>query len=436
MEYLIGLDIGTSSVKGVLMSKQGEVVLCKTKKHIYSQVDEFKTLDADLFCQGCFDVIKELTENLSDTDNIAGLCSSGASGNLVFVKSGKAISPVYGWQTKYDAQITDEVLADIDTDFVYKTSGWPRNNSFPLDALAYFRQTNPLLIEKCDIICMHIEYFNFLLTGKWGITPSMGTPFYLINQEKAEYEQKYLDVLGIDKAKLPPIMEHCSVLGEINEYASEKTGLKKGTPVVLGTFDHPSAARGAGVFDEGEVLISCGTSWVVFVPCQKREESQSKRMLTDPFMYPKGNWCGMKSLTSVSQTIDNYIKKYLGDISFEELDKLSDKAPIGANGLILDDDTDTSGYEKTDIARAIMESIAIRLDKFLKEYASKTQTVRLVGGITKSEVWCRVISEVTGKKAEVINGEHAGAVGSAIMAGVGTGLYENEKSAFKLIYGE
>ena len=78
----------------------------------------------------------------------------------------------------------------------------------------------------------------------------------------------------------------------------------------------------------------------------------------------------------------------------------------------------------------------IRLDKFLKEYAASCKTIRLVGGITKSKVWCKVISEITEKTVEIVNGEHAGAVGSAIMAGVGSGIYESEKQAFYSIYRE
>ena len=81
-----------------------------------------------------------------------------------------------------------------------------------------------------------------------------------------------------------------------------------------------------------------------------------------------------------------------------------------------------------------MESIAKGLVDFLEMLNVKADTIRLVGGITKSKVWIRVISEVTGKRVEVVNGEHAGAVGSAIMSGVGIGLFENEIEAFNSIY--
>lgn len=430
MEYLIGLDIGTSSVKGVLLSSEGTVVCAKTKAHIYYYENEFKLLNADEFCRTCFDVISELNKEISSGDKVLAVCASGASGNLLFVKDGKPNSPVYGWQTQFDSEIVDKVLSFVDVDDVYRISGWPKIYSFPLAALAYIKETNPLLIRESDMICMHIEYLNYVMTGKWGITPSMGTPFYLINQEKAAYEEKYLSVLGIDESKLPPIMENCSILGSINEFTAEKTGLTKGTPVILGTFDHPSAARGAGVFNEKEILVSCGTSWVVFTPFSVRDDVQSRGMLTDPFMYPKGNWCGMKSLASISETIDGYVKKYLGDISYRQLDELAEKSSKGANGLIIGEDTDVSGYSRSDIARAILESSAYRLDELLKKLKVDVKSIRLVGGVTKSEIWCRIISEITGKRVETINGEHAGAVGAAFMAGVGTNVYKNEVQAF------
>ena len=434
MNYMIGLDIGTSSVKGVLFSESGKIKKHITKKHNYHTYEGLKVLDADKFCKNCFEVLKNLGSELENDEKVLAICSSGASGNIMFLKDGKPISPVYGWQNSYDEEITEKVISSLDTDYVYKTTGWPKLKCMPLPAFAYIREKNPQMMDNSDMICMHIEYLNYRLTGNWGITMSMGTTFNLINHNEKDYDKKILSVLGIDREKLPPIMDNCTVLGFFTEKASEDTGIDVGTPVVLGTFDHPSAARGAGVFFENEILISCGTSWVVFVPYVKRENPQSKNMLTDPYMAPKGNWCGMKSMTSVSEKIDKYIKKYLGNISFEELDTLADSAPVGANGLELGDNTNTEGYSKNDIARAIMESIAKGLVEFLEMLNVKADTIRLVGGITKSKVWIRVISEVTGKRVEVVNGEHAGAVGSAIMAGVGIGLFENEIEAFNSIY--
>ena len=85
MEYFVGLDIGTSSVKGVLMSRDGKVENVKTKKHAYYWENDLKLLNAEDFCDNCFSVIKELSDSLQGEDKIAGVCVSGAGGNLMLV---------------------------------------------------------------------------------------------------------------------------------------------------------------------------------------------------------------------------------------------------------------------------------------------------------------------------------------------------------------
>ena len=431
MEYLVGLDIGTSSVKGVLMSRDGKVENVKTKKHAYYWENNLKLLNADAFCDNCFSVIKELSDSLKEGDLIAGVCVSGAGGNLMLVKDGKACSPVYGWQTDYDEAVIGEALAPLTAESVYNTIGWPKLNSFPLAALGYLKATNPQALADADMVCMHIEYLAYKLSGAWGITRSQGTTFYLIDQAAGKYSKAHMDNFGLTEDKLPPIVDTCSVLGTVTAEAAEKTGLKVGTPVIPGTFDHPSAARGAGVLDESSVMVSCGTSWVVFIPYATREIPLNKGILVDPFMDPKGNWCGMKSMTSVAETIDLYTTKFLGDIPVKEFDRLAAEAKLGCNGLVIEDEnTDVSGYSRPDIARAIMENIARRLKAFLEELEIQADVVKLVGGITNSKPWCEVVGQITGKNVLVINGEHAGAIGSAIMAGVGVGFYTDEKAAF------
>lgn len=432
MEYLLGLDVGTSSVKAVLMDYDGEIKSVKTKKHTYYFENDMKLMDAELFCDNCFLAIKEIAEELRSDDKISALCVSGAGGNLMLVKNGKSCSPVYGWQTNFDEELTGKTLLGLEKQDVYKTVGWPKLKSFPLSGLAYLKETNPEILESADKACMHIEYLNYLMTGKWGITRSMGTTFFLIDQKSGMYCKEYLDLLGISEEKLLPIVDNCSALGTLNSYAAEKTGLDKGTPVIAGTFDHPAAARGTGTWKENQVLVSCGTSWVVFVPFKDRETPCAKNMLIDPFLISGSKWAGMKSMSSVSETIDNLKKKYLGEVSYNEFDELANASSLGCNGLTIDDEsTDVTGYTKADIARAIMESIARKLGEFFDSLEISANVIKLVGGITNSKVWCKVISEVTGKKVETVNGEHAGAIGSAIMAGVGIGVYRDEIDAFE-----
>ena len=157
------------------------------------------------------------------------------------------------------------------------------------------------------------------------------------------------------------------------------------------------------MFDEKQSLLSCGTSWVLLIPFADRATPLSKNMLVDRFMYPNGNWCGMVSLSSVSEKIKIYIEKYLGDISDKEFDELAEKSVCGANGLTIElSEGNLNQYNKSDIARAIMESIAKELADMLKKANVTVDEIIAVGGITNSAIWIRVISEITGKKIKVV----------------------------------
>jgi len=135
--------------------------------------------------------------------------------------------------------------------------------------------------------------------------------------------------------------------------------------VYLGTFDHPSAARAAGILEEGQLLLSCGTSWVCFYPLKERKQAVEAGMIVDPFLSPTGGcWAGMKSLSSISARIEGYIRKYIayeGNI-FDVFAQEAAKSEAGAGGLVLDlySDAPVTGYPKHHIARAVMEAV-IRL---------------------------------------------------------------------------
>ncbi len=426
MKGLIGLDIGTSSVKGVLINSKGDVLDTITRKHNYYTEKGLKLLNADDFVEGCFEVIKELSKKSTE---VVAICASGASGNLML--KGEENSPIYGWQNKFDKEIVDKYIGHYTVADIKQIVGWPKLYGFPLAVLAYLKETQPEKIEQAEKVCMSMEYLNFKLTGKWGITTSMGTPFFLIDQEKGEYSKELLDIVGVREEQLPAVMPNCSVLGTLTEESAEKLGLSTETKVVLGTFDHPAAARGAGVFNENEILLSCGTSWVTFIPFKTRKEPMEKGMLVDPFMSPNGMWCGMKSLASLAEKIDAARTKYFGKISYKEFDPMVSVKENGEAAIDLDEPKELpADTPKTAIARGIVVAAAEKLKRMLDDLEVKATELKIVGGITNAKEWLDVISEVTKRKVTVINGESAGAVGSATMAGVGAGIFESEKDLF------
>lgn len=441
MDYLIGLDIGTTAIKGALMTVEGKVLKICTDGYDYLVKEKQKLLNPKDFLNGCFSVIKNLAESIETDDRVLAVCSCCASGNLVLLdKNDQPITPIIGWQTVVSEEDKNAFYTKSEQDAFYETVGWPLGMHFPALYLAAIKLHKPELIENAEMIAMSAEYLNFALTGKWGISHSMGTPFFLMNQEKGIYNLPLLEKLGISEEKLPPIYDKGTVLGKVLPEIAEKIGISSDTKIVLGSFDHPSGAMGAGVFEEGEMLLSCGTSWVEFFPVSSREFAISTKGLVDRFMLDGTSYCVMKSITSVSEKIDALRYHYLGEISHKEYDDLVRGSSLGCNGLkfnFTDEDyTIGDNYSKNDIARAIIEGAALILKEnleALEKCGLKAEKITMIGGISNSADCVNIVSEVLGKPIRVANGQVAGAVGAALLGGIGVGIYKNEKDAFSII---
>ena len=438
MNCFIGLDIGTSAVKGAAMSEDGKVLGTVTGKYDYYGEDGQRLLNPQEFTDACFSVIKELASTYCQGYNVAAICECCASGNLILLDNeDKPITPIIGWQTKIEKEDRDHFFTDAELDELYKTVGWRLGLGFPVGYLAAIKLRRPDLLDNTKTIAMSAEYLNFCLTGEWGIAHSMGTPFYLLDQEKGVYNQPLLEKLEIADKNLPPIYNKGTAIGTLLPEIAKELGLSADTKVVLGSFDHPSGATGAGVYEEGEMLLSCGTSWVEFFPVATRVFAISTKSLVDRFMLSGSPYCVMKSVASISAKIDALRKHYLGHISHKEFDRLCEGSKLGCNGLVFsftDEDFKLDKeYEKCDIARAIIESAALKLKENLavaRECGLRADKITMIGGITNSATCVKIVAEVLGQDITVVNGQAAGAVGACMLAGIGVGVYKDEKDAF------
>ena len=438
MEHFIGLDIGTSAVKGLLLSADGTTVATASGEYSYYNQGSGKLLKPADFLDSCFGVIAELASHLPSDGVLAGICPCCASGNLIFLdEKKKPLTPIIGWQSEIDPEECRDFYTAEEAAAVYKTVGWPNSNTFPVAYFPYIAKNRPDIIQRSSMICMSAEYLNFALTGEFAISPSMGTPFYLMDQKNGCYHKPMLERLGIREEQLPTIQNKGTVVGKVTEEAAAQLRITPGVPVVLGSFDHPSCATGAGVYTPGEVLLSCGTSWVEFFPVKTREEAIATGLLVDRYMIDGAPYCVMSSLPSLSVKIDALRERYLKGVSHRELDELAVKASAGCHGLTFDfteaDFDKADSYSKSDVARAIYESAARLLRDNLDTAAKNglpSDKITMVGGITNTAVCMQIIADTLGREITVVNGVSAGAAGAAMLAAIGVGTFRNEKDAF------
>ncbi|MDP6523385.1 MAG: FGGY family carbohydrate kinase [Kiritimatiellia bacterium] len=451
-DLLIGFDLGTSAMKALLSDSEGRIVGQASR-----QVDTLRPeativeLDAEAYFQDICSVIGELVSKTDDPKQVVAISFSGASGNTVLLdKDYSPLEKVISWLDTRTAGAETELWPELAPESIYHSAGWPFGGTFPLAHLAWYKRFKPDVWKKARHFTMLNDYIYHRLCGRLAVDYSKATTFYLQNQEERKWNKDLLYFLGIEEYGLSELLPPGSVCGTVTPEAAQATGLQTDTLVVTGSFDHPSAARSTGVFEEGELLISAGTSWVVFAPIRKRETGLNGRMLVDPFLSPSGCWGSMSALTAVAEKMNEYLENCIGSNGGESLperyDRLAAEAEPGANGFYLE--LFKQPYEQMkeqveevaprNIARALMEGIVFltrnRIDKLSRMTGKPAGRIVLTGGATKSPVWPSIIADVLNRPVAIPEtGQHAGAMGAVVFAGMGAGVYRDERDGYEKI---
>jgi xylulokinase len=457
MELLIGLDIGTSSVKGVLVTSAGKIIAsAKRLNNLIRGENDNVELDPVEHIDTVFGLIAELVSKTPADGRIRGISMAAASGNTMLAdEKGKPLTKIISWLDRRMVGQLDSHLPDSDFSDFHEIAGWPKNEVFPLAHLAWFRANQPDVYKQTAHFCMNSDYLLYRLCGEWAIDPSTSTTFFLYNQKNNQWHKPYLEMLDIPEEAMPRIFPSGTPAGKVTAEAARRTGLPKDTKIVLGAFDHPCAARGIGLFEAGRMMLSCGTSWVPFFPYNDRNFAVEENLLIDPYLSKDGLWGMMYSLPGLGVNIDQYVEHVIlsSGEAFEDrytiFNDCSAHSVIGAHGLFLQPVPMGTvpqnrlaelkqNKDRNDVARAAMESAAFEMRLKISEFGKKgvaTEQMTMVGGPSESRVWTQIVADVTELPIRLINGQTAGAMGAAILAGIGSGIFKNEKEGFSAMGG-
>jgi len=397
----IGVDLGTSSIKAVLADPRGRVLAREKRATELVRPSPGFVEFSSPRCYGLLcEVVRALLKAAPAGSRVKALALSGAAGDTVLMdKRGEPLCPAVSWM---DSRAEQDPACDppgIRVPDLYRIVGWPWFRGFPLAHLAWLRKNNRATWEKASVYAMNITFLYHRLTGRWGMDHSTATTFFLQDQVKRTWHEPFLDFLGLTEKQLPPLLPSGAALGKLTQQAAAETGLSRDTAVVMGAFDHPSAARGCGVLKPGDVMLSCGTSWVGFYPLPDRELALSQQMLVDPFLAPGGPWGALFSLPKVGEEVQAFVERTFAG----SYDRFNEAA------------------EKPGPSRTMMERIAgdaaKRMDELAKAGLAANRVV-MVGGPSESPVWPGILQKLIGLKIEIPEaGSYAGALGAALLAG-------------------
>lgn len=464
MEYILGIDIGTSGTKTVLFDKTGVVIASCTEEYPLSQPQNgWAEQDPHdwwhAVCTTCTAVLKDSGVAAAD---VKGIGLSGQMHGLVMLdENNEVLRPSIIWCDQRTQKECDEITEKVGAERLIEITANPALTGFTASKILWVRNNEPDVYAKCRHILLPKDYIRFMLTGEYATEVSDASGMQLLDVPNRCWSKEVLDALEIDEALLGKVYESPEITGTVHEAAGKLTGLAVGTPVVGGAGDNAAAAVGTGVVEDGKAFTTIGTSGVVFAHTSKLAIDPKGRVHTFCCAVP-GAWHVMGVTQGAGLSLkwfrDNFCIQEMQDADAQGIDpyiimdKEAEEIPAGSDRLIylpylmgertphLDPDCRGSFvglsamHTRAHMIRAVMEGVALSLKDcatVLSEMGVTFDDMLACGGGGKSKLWRQMLADVYHRDVKTLRSSEGPALGVAILAGVGVGLYPSVEEACK-----
>ncbi|MFB0918403.1 MAG: xylulokinase [Clostridiaceae bacterium] len=446
----IGADLGTSGLKMILMDEKGKIQASVTEKYPvfypHSGWSEQNPTDwADALIRG----INNLTHGV-DKSQIKAIGIDGQMHGLIMLDDGyEVIRPAILWNDTRTSKEVAYLNEEIGEDKITAYTGNIAFAGFTAPKVLWVKENEPDNFKKIRSILLPKDYLNFNLTGNLTTDLSDASGMLLLDVKNKKWSDEMIDLCGLKSEVLPKLYESTEVIGTLTERISELTGLSKDVAVVAGAGDNAAAAIGAGTVGYGKCNISIGTSGTVFVVSDKFKEGKNNAVHN--FVHSDGNYHFLGCMLSAASCIDWWMKTLNTQDYEEEQSKITalgdnrilflpylmgERSPHNdenARGAFLGLSLTTS---RADMTQAVLEGVAFALKDSLEIIEDAGVTVdysTLCGGGAKSELWQRILANVLDIEIGILENEEGPALGSALLAAVGSGLFPDIETACREI---
>ena len=440
MDYLIGIDIGTSGTKAALFDIDGNVIKSSTAEYGMSQpYNGWAEQDP----QDWWNAVQKTLANIW-TDGVAGIGLSGQMHGLVMLdEKNEVIRPAIIWCDQRTAVECDEITDIIGRKRLIDITANPALTGFTASKIMWVKKHEPEYYAKCRHILLPKDYIRFKLTGEFATDVSDAGGMQLLDIKNRCWSDEVAEKLKIDTDMLPKVYE-----------ITEITGYYKGVPVAAGGGDNACAAVGCGIVRSGKAFTTIGTSGVVYAHTDKPITDPDGRIHTFCAAVP-GKWHVMGVTQAAGLSLKWFRENFAAELSYREIDERVNKIPIGSERLLylpylMGERTPhldpfargvffgiSAMHKREHFMRAVMEGVAFSLKdclEVLKENNIEINEMAVVGGGSRSAVWGEMLSSVYNMPVRPLNSEGA-AFGAAILAGVAAGVYKSVETACdKLIH--
>ena len=458
MKYLIGIDIGTSGTKTVLFDTDGNVIASYTALYpLYQPQNGWAEQDANDWWNATVESLKNvISSSKINSADISGIGLSGQMHGLVMLgENGDVIRKSIIWCDGRTTKECVEITEKVGKERLIEITANPALTGFTASKILWVRNNEPENYEKCRHILLPKDYVRYKLTGEFATEVSDASGMQLLDVPNRCWSQEVLDKLEIDINLLAKVYESPEITGRITKEIAELTGLAEGTIVVGGAGDNAAAAVGTGVVVDNSAFTTIGTSGVVYAHTSSIVIDPNGRVHTFCCAVP-GCWHIMGVTQAAGLSLkwfrDTFCEAEIAEAEklnvdpYYLMDKKADIVPIGANKLLylpylmgertphLDPNCRgvffglSAIHTKSDMIRAVMEGVAFSLrdcTEILMEMNVTVNDMMACGGGGTSSVWRQMLADLYNCPVKTVASKEGPALGVAILAGVGAGIYES-----------
>lgn len=440
----LGIDLGTSSVKVLAMDDNNQIIGDVSKEYpVYYPKEKWAEQDPADWWKQTVAAIRELIEIYQiPRDGVRGIGFSGQMHGLVALDAGNnVLLPSILWCDNRTELECEQITAHFGQDQLRELTGNKCLNGFTAPKILWVKNNMPDVFARITHIMLPKDYIRFMLTGEYATDFSDASGFLLLDVKNKKYSRPMCDYLGISTDVLPGLYESYEVTGRVTQQAKELLGLTGDIIVVGGAGDNAAGAIGTGTVEEGMVFVTVGTSGVVFAA--QTDYSVDKDCRLHAFCHANGKYHSMGVMLSAASCLKWWGKdihpQTATDALLEEAKNtgpnkklvflpylMGERTPYSdpdAKGVFAGMDMNTS---RANMTRAVLEGVAFGLKdslEIINDMQIPVKEIRIGGGGARSELWRQIIADIFDQPVGEINTTQGGALGAAILAAVGAGVY-------------
>lgn len=452
MSYFLGIDLGTSAVKCILVDESGEVRGSHSVEYPLLQPEPgWAEQRPEDWWEGTAACIRALlAQNGVNGSEVAGVGLSGQMHGSVFLDAElNVVRPALLWCDQRTGAECAWIERTIGAETLGRLTGNKALTGFTAPKVVWLRNHESANYERTRHLMLPKDYVRLQLTGAFGMDLADASGTLLLDVAGRRWSSEVLEQLAIPTEWLPPLFESNEIAGAIHEAAAALTGLAVGTPVVAGGGDQACGAVGVGVVREGIASVALGTSGVVFVHDDTYQADPECRLHSFCHGVP-GKWHRMGVMLAAGGSFQWWRNHFAyeeleqarreGRDVYEYLTALAEQAPLGSEGLLFlpyltgertphPDPKARGGFiglnlrhTKAHLTRAVLEGITFGLRdsmELVKASGIAITELRVNGGGARSRFWRQMIADIFGLPVVTVNSTDGPAYGAAVMAASG-----------------